>query len=214
MPDASIDIGKFYKFTRLDTSKSVTVKRDADPPNMVSVGGRWNVVNRPRRTSFITWDGSDPYRMDVPILFDGFDTGRSMEDAISILNQMRIPPGDFSPPPQIDIEGAVPVKNTIWVIEGPTGIDFGSNVIWHPDGYRLRQDAVVHLLQFVEAHNLSIKPPATTHIYTVKSGDTLKSISKSQYGTTKYWSTIKNANTIRDIKKLPKTLRIPQIIGK
>lgn len=211
MPDASIDIGLYYRFTRQDTSKSVVVKRDAAAPRMTSVGGRWNVVNRPRRTSFTVWDGTDLYKMDVPILFDGWDTGRSMEDAVSILNQMRIPPSDLTPPPQVRIEGAVPVKNAVWVIEG---IDFGDNVIWHPDGYRLRQDAVVHLLQYAESTPLQIKPAMTAHIYHVRAGDTLKSISKSQYGTPKFWSAIKNANNIRDPKKLPKTLRIPQIIGK
>lgn len=212
MPDASINIGKQYKFTRLDTSKSVTMKRDADPPTITQGSGRWNEVTRPRRTSFVTYNGSDLYRMDVPILFDGWDTGRSMEDAISILNQMCQSPGDYTPPPTVDIEGAVPVKGGKWVLDPmPT---WGTQVIWHPDGYRLRQDCVVHLLEFVEADNLSIKPPATNQIYHVKAGDTLKSISKQFYGTPKFWSVIKNANKIRDVKKLPKTLRIPQIVGK
>lgn len=206
--DFNIEI--FYRFTRLDTNEDVIMKRDADAPKLISVGGRWNIVNRPRRTSITTYDGNDPYRMDVPILFDGWDTGRSMEDAISILNQMRIPPADFASPPQVKVEGAIPVKGGTWVIEG---IDEGDTVIWHEDNYRLRQNAVVHLLQFVAADQLSIKPPATTRIINVKAGDTLKSISKAQYGTTKYWSAIKQANNIRDPKKLPKTLRIPVILG-
>lgn len=207
-----MDIELFYRFTRLDTNANVTVKRDSAAAKISSVGGRWNVVNRPRRVSITTYDGTDPYRMDVPILFDGWDTGRSMEDAISILNQMQVPPSDYGTPPQVRIEGAVPVKNAKWVID--PHIDWGDNIIYHEDGYRLRQDAVVHLLQYSAAEDLQIKPPATTRIIHVKDGDTLKSISKAQYGTPIYWSTIKNANKIRDPKKLPKTLRIPVIIGK
>lgn len=205
-----MDIEVFYEFTRQDTGASVQVKRDADAAKLVGVGGRWNIVNRPRRQSFVTWDGDDLYTMDVPILFDGFDTTRSMEDAISILNQMRIKTDDYSPPPTVKIEGALPVKNATWVIEG---IDFGDE-IWHESGFRLRQSAIVHLLQYITADALQIKAPATSKVINVKDGDTLKSISKAQYGTPIYWSAIKKANSIRDPKKLPKTLRIPVIIGK
>lgn len=209
MPDADFNIELFYRFTRLDKKNSILVKRDAAEATLVSVGARWTVVSRPRRVGFTTYDGSDPYRMDVPILFDGWDDGRGQEDAISILNQMRIS-ADYVQPTTVSVDGALPVKGATWVIEN---IDFGNNVIWHPNNYRLRQDAVVHLLQFIEADELAIKPASTAHIYTVKTGDTLKSISKSQYGTTKFWSSIKKANNIRDVKKLPKTLRIPAIIG-
>lgn len=208
---SEFNIELYYRFTRIDTGVSIDAKRDAAPATIVGVGGRWNVINRPRRTSFVTWDGSDPYTMDVPIFFDGLDSGRSQENAISILNQMSISPGDFAAPPQIYIDGALPVKGATWVLNPQ--ISWGTNVIWHEDGYRLRQDAVVHLLQFVEAQALSIKPPSTSHTYTVKAGDTLKSISRTEYGTPKYWSAIQKANSIRDPKKLPKTLRIPAIVN-
>lgn len=205
-----LDIQRFYRLTRKDNHNSIIVKRDASPPTLVSVGGRWSVIDRPRQQSFTVWNGDDLYRMDLPILFDGWDDLDSVEDQVAILNNMRLSKETFQPPPQIDIDGAVPVKGATWVIES---IDFGQNVIWHEDGYRLRQDAVVHLLQYVEAETLKITPPATAHTYRVKAGDTLKSISKSQYGTSKYWSAIKNANNIRDIKKLPKTLKIPALVS-
>lgn len=206
----SLNIEIYYRFTRLDLHTFVDAKRDAAPPTITNVGGRWNVVNRPRRTSFTTYDGSDLYAMDVPIFFDGLDTGRSMEDAISILNQMSIPPSDLATPPQVLIDGALPVKGATWVLS--PAITWGTNVIWHEDGYRLRQDAVVHLLQFAAAKQLSIKPPATSHTVVV-GGRSLKQISRDEYGTPQYWSVIKNANKIRDIKKLPKTLRIPVIVN-
>lgn len=206
--DFNIEV--YYRFTRLDLRTSVLTKRDAAPPMITNVGGRWNVVNRPRRRSFTTYDGSDLYAMDVPIFFDGLDTGRSMEDAISILNQMSIPPSDFATPPQVLIDGAVPVKGATWVLS--PAITWGTNVIWHEDGYRLRQDAVVHLLEFAEAKQLAIKPPATSHTVAT-GGRTLRQISRDEYGTIKYWSAIQKANNIRDPKKLPKTLRIPVIVN-
>lgn len=211
---ADLNIELFYRFTRLDTGVDVIVKRAPNAgPVITAGGGRWNIVNRPRRGGFTTYDGDDPYRMDVPIFFDGFDTGRSMEDAISILNQMNFAPADYATPPQVRIEGAVPVKNATWVLDPQ--ITWGDQLtIWNKNNYRLRQDCVVHLLQYVVADQLQIKPPATSRIYNVKDGDTLKSISKDQYGTPNYWSTIKNANSIRDPKKLPKTLRIPVVVGK
>lgn len=207
-----MDIEIEYRFIRQDTKAGVTVKRGMTGAKMMGVGGRWNVINRPRRTSFTTWDGSDLYTMDVPIFFDGWDTTRSMEDAISILNQMRIPPTDNSPPPTVRVEGALPVKNALWVI---TGIDF-EDEIWHENGYRLRQYATVHLLQFNQADQLEIKAPQTSRIITVKAGDTLKSISKDQYGTPIYWSALRKANGIRDHKtiKVGQKLRIPVIVGK
>lgn len=216
MPDDDLDISLYYRLKRLDNNNSVIVKRDAGPPTIISGGGRWTIVNRPRRGSFTTWEGDDPYRMDVPILIDGWPR-RSVEDDIAIIQQMRHgrlgEKNKYSPPPKIKIDGALPVKDAdAWVLE--TDTDWGDNVIWHPDGYRLRQDCVIHLLQFQAVKNVAIKPPATSHTYTVKKGDTLKSISRSQYGTPLFWSTIKNANNIRDIKKLPKTLKIPTIIGK
>lgn len=205
----NFNIELYYRFTRQDSRRSFMVKRDVAAPVLVGVGGRWTVVDRPRRTSFTTWDGNDPYRMDVPILFDGWDDFDSIEAEVALLNEMRLS-DDFVQPPQVRVEGALPVKNATWVIEA---VDFGDNVIWHENNYRLRQDAVVHLLQFIEADSLVIKAPSTSHIHAVRSGETLKSISKDEYGTSKYWSAIQKANKIRDPKKLPKTLRIPPLVS-
>lgn len=208
----NFDQSLYYRITRLDKKNSILVLRDATPPKLVSVGGRWDVVNRPRRVSFTTWNGSDPYRMDLPILIDGLDDDVNVQPDIAFINNLRLAQQAFSPPPQVEVEGAIPVESPDegWVVES---IDFGDNVIWHPKGYRLRQDAVLHLLQYIPITSLSIKPGSTAHMRRVRSGDTLKSISKDEYGTTKYWSAIKNANGLRDVKKLPKYLKIPPIVS-
>lgn len=207
---ADINIGTEYRFQRVDTGKSVIVLRGLTAPTLTQAGGRWNVIARPRRTDFITYEGSNLRVMDVPIMFDGWAQLDSIEEDIDILNAMRLPPGDLSPPPQVRCYGALPVTGIKWVI---TNIEFGDIVIWHEGGYRLRQDATVTLTQYEETESLEIKPPATSRMYNVAKGDTLKSISKDQYGTSKYWRLIQKANNIRDPKKLPKKLRLPVIIN-
>lgn len=208
-----MDQSLYYMFTRLDTKVSVMVKRGLDAPRQMGGGGRWTTVNRPRRTSITVWDGDDPYQMDVPILFDGFlSTGarRSQENAISIINQMKFAPSDFTPPPQVQIAGVLPVKGATWIVQN---IDYGDNVYWHPDGYRLRQDAVLHLLQYIAPDQLSIRPSAVSHIHRVVAGETLASIAKQEYGDAGLAGVLKQANNIRDPKKLPKTLVIPPLVG-
>jgi LysM repeat protein len=219
MPGYDFNNELYYKFTRLDTKKAILVKRGHDAPSFVSGGARWNVVNRPSQMSFTTYEGSDPRRMDVPILFDGLtsdeSTDYSVEDHVGILNHFRFPPeGDpLAPPPLVIVEGSLPVPaqpDIVWVVED---ISFGDDVIWHENDYRLRQDAVVHLLQYIDPKQLKTKPPATVRSYHVARGDTLRSISKDQYGTAQYWRLIQKANNIRDPKKLPKRIRLPIIVN-
>jgi nucleoid-associated protein YgaU len=134
-----------------------------------------------------------------------------MEDAVAILNNMRIAPSDYTPPPQVQVDGALPVKGATWIING---IDWGDNVLWHQDGYRVRQDGIVHLLQYVAPDQLSIRPSTVSHTHNVVAGETLASIAKQEYGDPKYAAVIKSANNIRDPKQLPKKLTIPPLVGK
>lgn len=196
-----------------DPKRSITVLRGFDAPKLVSVGGRWNVVERPRKKSLVQWAGDDPYRMSLPILFDGFDHRESQDAYINTLNKMRLSAGDS--PPRVKVTGALPVDNPTdgWVIES---IDWGDNVIWSPGGvgrgFRIRQDATVNLLEYVAPDVVKVRSTDASFIYTVKKGDTLSKISNLWYGTPKYASMLKKVNKIRDAKKLPKQLRIPPIV--
>lgn len=208
-----MNIGRFYTFNP-SRGKSVTIRRGDGAPKMTAGGGGWETVDRPRRTGFTQWSGGDPYQMDIPVLFDGWANGRSQEAAISMLNQMKMSPGPWLPPPTVTIIGLVPVKGATWVIQN---IEWGDDVIWQADGesgYRLRQDAVVQLLQFVAEDRLTIRkqsPPIKLHI--VRKGDTLANISKREYGTTKYVAMLKKANNIRDPNhlKLKSTVKLPPV---
>jgi nucleoid-associated protein YgaU len=183
-------------------------------PKMTGGGGGWNVVSRPRRVGVTQWAGHDPYRMDVPVLFDGWQDRASVEDSIARLNAMQMG-SDYDPPPTVTIDGAVPIKGATWVIEN---IDWGDEVFWQESSqgrfFRLRQDAVVHLLQYQAEVNVKIavvKFLPNTY-YVLHKGETPKQIAKAVYGNANRWKDIQKANPkIRDPNKLPvkTTLRIP-----
>ena len=127
------------------------------------------------------WDGDDPYRMDVPILLDGWAKRQTVENDVAKLNQMMQSPNDLTPPVQVYIDGAVPVKGAKWVIETIDWV-YNSMVIWTTDarggGYRVRQDAIVHLLQFVAPKVLQVNTPNQGVPIVVKAEQTLATIAK------------------------------------
>ena len=212
-----------YYLIRSTSGVSVMVRRGTAPPQIVGGGARFNTIERPRRKSVVQWVGDDPYQMDLAVLFDGYGIGRygmdmkSVETDIARVNQMHNSQGDLVPPVQVFIDGAVPVKGAKWVI---TGIDWGGgdNVIWQADssrsaGYRLRQDATLHLLQYVQETSLQLNkmPPMTTR-YQVKANQSLDMIA-AQNGIS--LQVLKDANGIRDAKsvKTGQIIYIPPNVG-
>lgn len=185
-------------------------------PKMTGGGGGWQITPRPRRVSLTQWQGRDPYKMDVPVMFDGWANDVSVENQIAILNQMQMGK-DLTPPPTVTIDGAVPVKGIRWVIEN---IDWGDLVIWRQEGdsaYRLRQDATVKFVQAVDDQRLKVGSgklniSSNPRIIQAKQGDTLRSLSKKYYKTVDKWQDIWRANpNIKDPKKIKKgtDVRIP-----
>ena len=96
-----------YTFTASDGT-SVTMLRGQAMPTMTGGGGGWQITARPRRVSLTQWKGRDPYKMDVPVMFDGYANDKSVEIAISKLNQMQMG-RDLSPPPRVKIVDGVEV---------------------------------------------------------------------------------------------------------
>jgi nucleoid-associated protein YgaU len=222
------------KFTAPGFS-DVTVLLDETPIQVSSGYGGWTVTSRLRRTGLTMWTGKDPLRMSVPILFDGYLTDTSQEIPISRLSRMGLPPtkgisgGD---PTIVQISGnAVPPagpKN--WVIEN---IAWGTNVVWDTDQNgalsRMRQDAVVNLLQYVaddlvafsripvgQASGNPSKPGTKGYQKSVrlKKGETLRQLANRVYKSPKPndYRLITAANGIRDPRSVkPGTLlRIPK----
>lgn len=195
----------FYTF-HSSRGSSVSVLRGDGDPKMVGGGSGWDVVARPRRVGLTIWKGRDPYRMDLPIMIDGWAKSDSMENDIAILNQMQMG-SDLEPPPTITIVGGVPVKGIIWIMDPQ--IDWGDNVIWGSDSkgnmFRYRQDAVVHLCQFNPEDRLVVSGGGNLQAprrYVVKKGDDLRSIAQKMYGDPSKFKLIQAANNIRDPKRI------------
>lgn len=200
-----LDASKYY-LIRSSSGASVLCYRGDATPKLISGGARYNVVNRARRKSTVQWDGDDPYRMDVPILLDGWMMQISVENDISKLNMMMRSIGDLIPPVKVFVDGAVPVKGGKWVIET---IDWGDMVIWSAKqstkGYRLRQDAVLHLLQFVEPKVLQVATPNTATPKVVKSGESAAKIARDHNTTV---AALLKANNLRDAKQIKAHMRL------
>ena len=205
-----------------DEGTVVLALRNADPPTVTGGYGGWEVVPRPRRTGLTQWVGKDPIRVKIPIIFDGWESGHGIEEEIGKLVAISVPGANQAQPPTLDIQGAVPAKwVTKWVIES---LEFGQNVIWarRDDGstYRLRQDVVVNLLQYIDEDRVfgnAPKPkprkrPKPKHrFHIVRAGETLRSIAAKEYGNQKWWRDIASANNIRPGERLRvgRRLRMP-----
>jgi hypothetical protein len=206
---------------------SVTVLLDTTPVTIASGYGGWTVVSRQRRVGLTVWEGKDPLRMSIPVLFNGYEDGLSVEVPISHLSRMALPPTGGGEPPTVTYSSQVVPKPgpTVWVIEN---LQWGTNVLWgfSSNGVmaRLRQDCVVNLLQYVADDRLALKNVAVGQAagtgasktgwpkrYTVATGDTLQKIAAKEYGDSGKWNKIATANGIRDGSSLKKgtVLTIP-----
>jgi nucleoid-associated protein YgaU len=207
-----------------DGIADVTAFLDATPAQVVSGYGGWTVLSRQRRVGLTQWDGKDPLRMSIPIIFDGIRTGIGQEVNISRLSRMGLPPLSGGEPPVVTWQAfAVPNPGVaLWVIEN---FQWGTNVLWNYVGgqaVRVRQDCVVNLLEYRPDDNEAFRSPiphvakgkgktGKPKVYTAKKGDTLSKIAQKFYGNASKWKLIADANHIRDPKTVDAgdRLRIP-----
>lgn len=190
----------YYVFTA-SNGTSVTVLRDEGVPTKTDGIGGWEVVERRRRKGLTKWTGRNPARMELPILFNGQDSDPpySVDRDVTTLNQMAF--GDnFVEPPTVKVDGYLPVYGLTWVIED---ITWGDNQVWMQgdtgETIRVRQDAIVKLLQFVDEDvvkvgNLGQVPKPSTKPYQANGQETLKQIAKKVYGNSAMWVEIAKLN--------------------
>jgi len=189
--------------------------------------GGWQTVQRWRRVALTQFQGAEPVRMALPIIFDGFRSGEGQEDKISKLERMARPPAPGKEPPTIQINGAV-IRPDIkkWVIES---LDYSQqqHVIWTVHNgvpVRLRQDVIVNLLQYIDDDRVALQTvgtgfgaggnpggarPAPKHKWhVVKTGETIWQISKEEYGNAKWYRDILKANHLRSPSSIRKGMRL------
>lgn len=199
---------------------------DSQPPTVTGGYGGWTVTSRARRVGLTVWNGRDPIRMSVPVLFDGYVDGDGQEIMISRLSRMALPPLKGGEPPVITVSGrGLPHPGpTDWVIEN---LQWGTNVIQGFNGsgvmVRLRQDCVVNLIEYVADDRAAFKrldpfskakgksKSGWPKRYVVRPGDTLAKIALRFYKNAGKWHGIAKANNIRDPRnlKVGRTITIP-----
>lgn len=213
---------------------TVTADLGYGPPEDSASGG-WGFVSRPRRKGFTEWNGQDPYVLTVPIVFDQFGSGASVEAQIETLRRiMRVPVGPRREPAVVRIQSPAippPLLGLNWVIQDMApDLD---KTVRRDDGARTRAPFTVTLLEYVAVDLIvAVRPtpakaaqdraPATpakprtgtagtARTYTVKKGDTLWEIAARHLGDGRRWRQIADLNGVRDPRKLRigTVLRLP-----
>jgi hypothetical protein len=148
-------------------------------------GGGWEPVARPGRRPILVWRApDDPYRLLVPLLFDGFRRNESVEADCRLLERMAgvNVPGDPEPPLLI-VEGSLPhdesrAESNRWVIEKSP--EWGEAIRREEDGHRIRQAVTIQLALFTEDTRLTtIRRPSPEPMYPValaRKGDTYEKV--------------------------------------
>jgi LysM repeat protein len=190
--------------------------------------GGWTEVDRPKRISITEWAGSKGYKLSIPVLFDGFASGTTVEPQIAALERMARQQGGNEEPPVVHVVtvGSRPRTPSVdWVI---ADIAWG-DAIYNAAGLRTRQIATVEVWQYIGDETIitlarkrrkkkgkggkkgSGKKGAANKTYKVKAGDTLSEIAARELGSAKRWREIAKLNNIRDPRNIRKgqELRMP-----
>jgi hypothetical protein len=163
----------------------------------------WTIVPRPGRDAITEWQGRQPVRETIPIIFDKFDEDDSIEDRVRTMEKWAGPTKDksgkvISFPMPIQIFGTVPHavghpdEITQWVIES---VDYGP-ALWHPGGYRTRQYAAVNLMEYLPGPSFGKADPRKTQfvIIPIVKNATAGSIAKNRLKNKARWTEIKDLN--------------------
>lgn len=205
--------------------------------NPVPVGGYggWEIKARARKRGLTRWGGVEPLQVDIPIIIDHFLDNNGVADGVAgeadirVLELMAGTHNDDSEPPTVifDAGGAVPHDYSdnpsyTWAV---TNLQYTDPVYKTQYGNRARQGMVVSVMQMITDDTLGLKSSARKHKakntskavkqgakkkrYTVKKGDTLKTIAAKQLGNASRWREIAAINGgIRD----PKSIKVGQVL--
>lgn len=207
------------RLTSIPPGRRVDLMLDEDPPNMSQGGGGWITTQRWGRKSITSWSGVEPYLLTFSALFDARWMGvGDVEAFCDEIEAMYAPRGDFNAPRHIRVSGATPGADKEWVM---------TDLQWKPslrtaDGKRRIAPFDCVLMEFVDPDSV-IRPTKRAadasnrkRLYSVKPGDTLTSIAKSQLGDAKRADDIRRANlpALADARSLKKGMQILLPAGK
>ena len=138
----------FITIRSVDPAITLHARLAADRPNVTQGYGGWTEVVRPQRTTMTVWTGSPTLRMDLPVLFDQWRSGLTVEADLAKLERLGFPSASDGWPPRLRIVapgGGVPHQGRVWVIDSLTWGDALAN----GKGNRVRQQVTLGLLEYV-----------------------------------------------------------------
>ncbi len=188
--------------------------------------GGYEEIERQDDVNLTDWTGQDALKQDVSILLDGWARGDSVERELNTILKLGRDPNGERRPPVFTVDGPVFYPGKAWVLP-PDGIDLAGGEIApirrRGDGELLRQEIVLHLLEFVKPDEVRFRGRKKPQIgvspniavggtYTTQKGDTLHSIAAHLFRDANEWKELGEKNGISDpSRKLPagRILRIP-----
>lgn len=148
------------RFTCDDPPTDLVALLGPDRVDVSSGYGGWDEVERPQRSTVTTWKGQPARRMSVPIIFDEWVSGESVELEIRRLERMALPrPGGQPPTVRVAAAGGVipPYLEALdWVIDAISWGDALANQNWN----RTRQAATITLLEYISDELIAIRSSA------------------------------------------------------
>ena len=127
------------------SSGSVSALLDDTTATITDGYGGWQEVQRARRTAYVDWPGKNALKMQVGIVFDGFQNDTDVSGQVKTLENMALPVDGTLAPPHVTIAGFVPHTDLTWVI---------SSITWgasdrNEKGILIRQKMTILFWQFV-----------------------------------------------------------------
>jgi hypothetical protein len=213
---------------KTEDGKEIEIKgvMGEDTPRVTAGYGGWNIIKRPRKRGSIEYEGIEPIRMELEIVFDawGEDVNiTNVDTALSHLDRMTIPTGKNLPPPLVFVDSkSVPKPRiTPWVINN---ITWGTT-IRNSEGETKRQTVQIEFIQADETEYGRLVPKPTKarnphralpRRYTWKKGDTWPIVALRLMGNKKYAITIIRANNFRPghQMKVGQKIKVPRVPAK
>jgi hypothetical protein len=201
-----------------DPALNLIVLLGEQPPRITGGVGGWDVTGRPRQVGMTTWQGVEPFELELALLFDGFTIDRSQESSLRRL--MRVARGDDeSPPGIVTLDGLPLLPADEWVI---ASLDYGEAILRTSDMRRLRQPVTITLREYVPPEYKQLRRRALqgskgkTKIVTCKRGDTPAKVARRVHCK---WTQIRDLNraNVRKANQALKQgtkLRVPVAVAK
>jgi hypothetical protein len=228
-PAAAVTPGDPAKitFNVLNSStRTISVLADLNTgrPTLTGGGAKWNTIERPQRASLTVFAGYDPLQISIPVLFDNFIAGDTIQDDVDMLwlmwgrgpgaanaSKHKAAPvlgvtGDLMPP--ITQASSTNPGPPNWVI---TQIDEdGASAVLNKAQHLVRLAVVVSLQEYVSSSALDslagTKKPSGTKTNVYPKGSTMRKVATLQQTTVKI---LRDLNNYGHNHALDKYLRDP-----